>query len=192
MNPSTPALRVLVVIASIREDRIGHHLADWVSSHLGADARFAVDVIDLAETRLPDDRLLEPGGADVEVEPSDRVDAADAFVFVTPEYNRSIPASLKRFLDWHYAEWARKAAMIVPYGAAGGIVAAEHLRSIMGELSVVSVRTTPSVAAPWEHLGEDGWEAPEVRATQLGRASSELAWWASATRAQREADERAA
>jgi NAD(P)H-dependent FMN reductase len=65
----------------------------------------------------------------------------DAFVFVTPEYNHSVAAALKNALDFVYAEWADKAAGFVSYGVAGGIRAVEHLRLIMAELQVATVRT---------------------------------------------------
>jgi NAD(P)H-dependent FMN reductase len=54
-------------------------------------------------------------------------------VFVTPEYNRSIPAALKNAIDYLYAEWHNKAAGFVSYGLHGGIRAVEQLRQTMGE-----------------------------------------------------------
>ena len=66
----------------------------------------------------------------------------DAFVFVTPEYNRSIPGALKNAIDFLYYEWNDKAAGFVSYGVdAGGARAVEHLRVVMGELRVADVRT---------------------------------------------------
>ncbi|KAJ5547581.1 hypothetical protein N7513_004815 [Penicillium frequentans] len=52
----------------------------------------------------------------------------DAFIFVTPQYNWSIPASLKNALDYLFFEWRGKPAAIVSYGSRGGGKAAEHLR----------------------------------------------------------------
>ncbi|KAI0012732.1 flavoprotein-like protein [Xylariaceae sp. FL0662B] len=69
----------------------------------------------------------------------------DAFVFVTPQYNWSVPASLKNALDLLYHEWAGKPAAIVTYGSRGGPKAAGHLRQIMAGLHMGPV-AEPAVA----------------------------------------------
>jgi NAD(P)H-dependent FMN reductase len=61
-------------------------------------------------------------------------------VFVTPEYNHSTSGALKNAIDFVYREWNNKAAGFVSYGAAGGVRAVEHLRLIMAELMVATVR----------------------------------------------------
>jgi len=64
----------------------------------------------------------------------------DAYVFVTPEYNHSTSGALKNALDYLYHEWNNKAAGFVSYGGAGGVRAVEHLRLILAELMVATVR----------------------------------------------------
>ena len=64
----------------------------------------------------------------------------DGVLFVTPEYNRSIPGALKNAIDYLYREWNNKAAGFVSYGSAGGARAVEQLRLVMGELLVADVR----------------------------------------------------
>jgi NAD(P)H-dependent FMN reductase len=64
----------------------------------------------------------------------------DAFVFVTPEYNHSIPGVLKNAIDYLYAEWNNKAAAFVSYGSSGGVRAVEHLRAVCTELQMAHVR----------------------------------------------------
>ena len=108
----------------------------------------------------PDDGGLRPGGS----APSPvaaRIDAADAFVFVTPEYNHSYPAGLKRLIDWHYREWMFKPATVVSYGVHGGILAAEHLRGIFAELQVVTTRRFVHLSRPWDHLTPAGFTPPD-------------------------------
>jgi NAD(P)H-dependent FMN reductase len=61
-------------------------------------------------------------------------------VFVSPEYNHSIPAALKNAIDYLLAEWGDKSAGFVSFGSAGGARAVEHLRGIMGEVKVADVR----------------------------------------------------
>jgi len=69
-----------------------------------------------------------------------KVAGFDGFVFVTPEYNHSTSAALKNALDFLYAEWNDKAAGFVGYGSEGGTRAVEHLRQIVAELRMASVR----------------------------------------------------
>lgn len=179
-NSTETPLLLTVISASVRDDRIGRAIADWAATRAratGAD----VALVDLAEVRLPDDRLLQPGGS----EPTSiaaQVDTSDGFVFVTPEHNHSFPASLKRAVDWHYGEWMFKAATVVSYGAHGGRLATEHLRGVLAELHVATTRSTVGLPAPWDDVHPAGYDAPAAAAASLDRALAELAWWASALR----------
>ncbi|KAJ5994372.1 hypothetical protein N7451_010096 [Penicillium sp. IBT 35674x] len=75
----------------------------------------------------------------------------DAFIFVTPQYNWSIPASLKNALDYLFFEWKGKPAAIVSYGSRGGGKAAEHLRGVLSGLKMRVVGT--SVGLPVKFTG---------------------------------------
>ncbi|MFD5553720.1 NADPH-dependent FMN reductase [Streptomyces sp. NPDC127068] len=70
---------------------------------------------------------------------SDTIAGFDGFVFVTPEYNASVPGPLKNAIDYLHAEWAHKAAGFVGHGAHGATRAVEHLRGILAELRVATV-----------------------------------------------------
>ena len=69
-----------------------------------------------------------------------KIGSFDGYVFVTPEYNHGISGALKNAIDFLYAEWNNKAAGFVGYGSAGGARAVEHLRLVMAELQVATVR----------------------------------------------------
>ena len=66
--------------------------------------------------------------------------AFDAYVFVTPEYNHGTSAALKNAIDYLFGEWNNKAAGFVSYGSVGGVRAVEHLRLILVEVMVATVR----------------------------------------------------
>ncbi|HWF79805.1 MAG TPA: NAD(P)H-dependent oxidoreductase [Streptosporangiaceae bacterium] len=68
-----------------------------------------------------------------------KIGSFDGFVFVTAEYNHSVPAALKNAIDFVYQEWNNKAAGFVSYGAAGGVRAVEHLRLALAEVQVADV-----------------------------------------------------
>lgn len=110
-----------------------------------AAGRAQAHVLDLADYNLP--LLDEPVPAIMgdyrkahTKEWARAVSQCDGFIFVTPEYNHSIPAALKNALDFLYAEWTNKAAGFVGYGGSGGIRAVEQLRLILSELCVATVR----------------------------------------------------
>ena len=69
-----------------------------------------------------------------------KIASFDGYVFVTPEYNHGISGRLKNAIDFLYAEWNNKAAGFVGYGSAGGARAVEHLRLVMAEVQVATVR----------------------------------------------------
>ena len=178
-----PPLRIAVIAASVRKERLSRMLADWAVGRapgIAAD----VDLIDLAECDLPSDELLQPGGGP-RSSIADRIEGADAFVVVTPEYNHSYPASLKRVIDWHYREWMFKAATVLPYGVQGGLLAAEHLRGVFAELHVVTTRRVVGLRAPWDDVAADGFTPAPAVGTAFDEALSELRWWADVLRTAR-------
>lgn len=138
-------LKIGVIVGSTRPNRVGEVVGKWVMEVAGRrdDAEFSL--IDLAEVGLPflDEAappIIGQYGLPHTKDWAARVAALDAFVFVTPEYNHSVPAGLKNALDFLYAEWNNKAAGFVSYGAAGGVRAVEHLRLSLAELQVATVR----------------------------------------------------
>ena len=114
-------LNLLVVVASTRPGRIGLPVSQWFVEATKAHGGFQVTVADLAEEKLP--LLDEPHHPrlrnylhDHTKRWSEKVDAADAIVFVIPEYNYGISASLKNALDYLHHEWNYKPASVVSYG----------------------------------------------------------------------------
>ncbi|GAA4188562.1 NAD(P)H-dependent oxidoreductase [Streptosporangium oxazolinicum] len=181
-------LNLAVIIGSVREGRFGPVVANWFTERARRDSRFTVDLIDLADTPLPLELpslppALEPNMARP-AEMADltrRIEAADAIVVVTPEYNRSFPASLKAVIDWHYTEWETKAIGFVGYsGASGGLLAVEQLRQVFGELYAHTVRNYVSFPRYYELFAPDGAlkdpEGPDGAAKAM---LDELLWWGS-------------
>lgn len=85
------------------------------------------------------------------------IDEADGFVFVTPEYNRSIPASLKNAIDYLAAEWKEKQAAIISYGYIdGGKSAARHLQDIFDWLKIRNVGEEMNVLLNQDTFSETG------------------------------------
>ena len=139
--------KIAIVLGSTRPGRLGPEVADWVTrlakEREGADYQLLdVDEFDL-------DLLAEPtvpGAADRDYDNektrrwSRAVDEFDGFVFVTPEYNHSVPAALKNAFDVLYPEWSDKPVAFVGYGADGAVRAVEHWRTIVANARMVAVR----------------------------------------------------
>jgi NAD(P)H-dependent FMN reductase len=140
-------LKIAIVVGSTRPGRKADGVARWVLEQAAGRDAADYEIVDLADFPMPlFDEELPPSfgryaGAHT-IEWAQKVADYDGFVFVTPEYNHSIPAVLKNALDYVYAEWNNKAAAFVGYGSAGGTRAIEHLRGIASELQMAHVRQT--------------------------------------------------
>ncbi|RKN49126.1 NADPH-dependent FMN reductase [Micromonospora endolithica] len=165
-----------VITASVRADRIGPTVARWFLRHLDRHTDAVVDHVDLAELNLPDDLA---GGGDAE-RFTKRVEQADAFVVVTPEYNHGYPGPLKTAVDTPYEQWRAKPLGFVSYGgASGGLRAVEQLRNVFAELHVPTMRTSvliPNVHDAFDDDGELRDPAPVEAA--LAEMVRQLNWWA--------------
>ncbi|OUC97056.1 NADPH-dependent FMN reductase [Streptosporangium minutum] len=182
---ATP-LRVAVIIASTRSGRFGPTVAGWFAGRAARRSDLEIEMVDLAETDLPE-RLVDEG----EPRPpqvvalSGRLAAADAFAVITPEYNRSFPAPLKTAIDWYYEEWQAKPVTFVAYGRdSGGLYAIDQLRQIFTELHAAVLSDVITLPRYWELFAADGgW--PKASAdcnTALPAVLDRLAWWARALR----------
>ncbi|MEM0129083.1 MAG: NAD(P)H-dependent oxidoreductase [Thermoplasmata archaeon] len=155
-TPTEPPLRIGIVLGSTRPGRNAEAVGRWVLHHAQSRADGSeYRLIDIADYHLP---LLDepiPPAMGRYSRPhtkawAEAIAACDAFVFVTPEYQHSTSASLKNAIDYLYAEWVDKAAGFVSYGSAGGVRAVEHLRQILAEVQVATVR-----AQVWFSLTDD-------------------------------------
>ncbi|MFF1694204.1 NADPH-dependent FMN reductase [Streptomyces sp. NPDC058257] len=184
---STP-LRVAVIVASTREGRFAPVVTRWLTAHLDQRDDMTTDVVDLTETPLPTvfpafGQPPAPGTEEALALVSPRLAAADAFLFVTPEYNHSFPASLKNAVDWHNTEWHGKPIGFVSYGGlSGGLRAVEQLRLVMAELNATTIRNTVSFHNAFGRFGEDGSVDDPAVDTAAKSLLDQLAWWAHALR----------
>lgn len=141
-------IRIAIVTGSTRPGRKAATVAQWVLDHAAerGDAN-TFEVVDIAEFHLPllDEPRPAAMGPPYRHSHTQRwaevIASFDAFVFVTPEYNHSIPGALKNAIDFLYVEWIDKVAGFVSYGLNGGTRAVEHLRQVMAEVHVADVRS---------------------------------------------------
>lgn len=132
---------VAVIVGSLRRDSINLRLAKALAK-LG-ESTLALRIVDLAEVPLYNDDLW-PDATEGVLRLKREVEAADAVLFVTPEYNRSVPAVTKNAIDWGTRppgknSWAGKPGAVVGTspGAVGTAVAQAHLRSVLVSCGMV-------------------------------------------------------
>jgi NAD(P)H-dependent FMN reductase len=188
--------RLMIVVGSTRPVRVGRPVADWIAEAAREHGRFEVDLADLKEIDLPLlDEPKHPRLREYEHEHtkrwSARVEAADAFVFVTPEYNFSMPAPLKNALDFVSQEWAYRPAGMCSYGGvSAGLRASAQAKQVLQALSVPVVN--PSISIPFvrQFLSEDETriEPNDVMRDAVPAMLDELARWEQALRPLRTRD----
>jgi NAD(P)H-dependent FMN reductase len=156
-----------VVTASTRPGRVGRAFADWFIAVAAEHGGFDVVDVDLAVLALP--FLDEPHhpklGRYVHEHTrqwSATVARADAFVFVTPEYNYGYNAVLKNALDFLHAEWADKAVGFVGYGGIGaGTRAIQQLKQVVTTLRMVPVFESVNIPFAAQALDSGGSVRPD-------------------------------
>lgn len=142
-----------IIIASTRPGRKGPALANWIFETAKKHTEFSAELLDLAIINLPFlDEPEHPRFRKYTKEHtkkwSETIDAADAFIFVTPEYNYGYPATLKNALDFLYNEWTYKPVAFISYGGiAGGTRSVQALKQVVTAMKMVPV--TEAVNVPF-------------------------------------------
>ena len=136
------AKKIKLIIGSTRENRMADDVAAWVIEQAKLNNDIELEVIDLKKQALPFFNapippLYAPDTSEAGKAWAEVIGSADGYIFLTPEYNRSVPASLKNALDYLVAEWKEKPAAIISYGwIDGGQNATKHLKDILAWLKV--------------------------------------------------------
>ena len=134
--------KVQIIVGSTRPGAIGPSIGKWfydLSKKVETNLDF--ELINLADWNLPMyDEPVPPRAGNYQHQHtkdwSRKVSEADAYIFVTPEYNNGYPASLKNAIDYLYNEWTGKPAAILSYGFRYGKTAAVQLRQVLEKIGM--------------------------------------------------------
>ncbi|MGY6549488.1 MAG: NADPH-dependent FMN reductase [Roseinatronobacter sp.] len=191
--------RIAVILGTTRDSRFGETPANWIVERAKARGAWQVELVDLKSFNLPLFNEMASNAWMPSEDPAAKAWQAkiaefDGYIFVTPEYNRSITGALKNALDQAYVEWNRKAFGIVSYGSVGGTRAAEHLRTIGIELQMASTRSAVHIGGgdffAVHPLGGQNKPLSDIEGSIGASADAmldELDWWTRATMAARAA-----
>jgi NAD(P)H-dependent FMN reductase len=185
--------RILVFYGSYRSDRMGIRLADYLLTKL--QQRGEEPLIDAKVVGLPMlDRMYKEyakGGAPPAMEAlAEKIRQAEAFVFVTGEYNWGIQPGLKNLTDHFLEEWFWRPAAIASYSAGrlSGARSNSAWHSTLSEMGMVVISSTLTVGPISQALdvnGEPIGEAGRLLEQAFPRFADDLTWWAEAAASQR-------
>ena len=186
--------RILVFYGSYRSDRMGIRLADYLVAGLSARGAEA-ELVDARAVGLPMlDRMYKEypqGTAPAPMEAlAQKIRGADAFVFVTGEYNWGPQPGLKNLTDHFLEEWFWRPAAIASYSAGrfSGVRSGTAWHSILSEMGMVVISSTLAAGTLSQTLDESGkptGSAGQSLERSFGRFADDLAWWTEAARTQR-------
>jgi NAD(P)H-dependent FMN reductase len=186
--------KILVFYGSYRADRMGVRLADYVVAGLRARGALT-ELVDAKAVDLPMlDRMYKEyptGTAPAAMEAlAEKIRGADAFVFVTGEYNWGPQPGLKNLTDHFLEEWFWRPAAIASYSAGrfSGVRSGTLWHSILSEMGMVVISSTLAVGPISQTLdaaGQPTGGAGDALQKAFPRFADDLAWWTEAARAQR-------
>lgn len=134
------SLQVAVLVGSLRKDSINRQLANAVIKLAPSELTFRqLEIGDLPLYNQDDDKQQHPNVQRLKRE----ISSVDGLLFVTPEYNRSIPGVLKNAIDHASRPYGQSAFTGKPagvigasIGAPGAAMAQQHLRNVLAYLDV--------------------------------------------------------
>ncbi|MDO3644118.1 NADPH-dependent FMN reductase [Mucilaginibacter sp. L3T2-6] len=154
--------KLKIISSTVRPGRKGPIVAQWIAGIAGASGNFEVEILDLGEINLPlMNEAVHPIMKQYEHEHTKRwsakIEEADAFIFVTAEYDYSYPASLKNALEYLVHEWAYKAAGIVSYsaGAFAGVRGVMSLKSDLLSLKTIGLGEMVNIPLVHQFINEE-------------------------------------
>ncbi|HUC88376.1 MAG TPA: NAD(P)H-dependent oxidoreductase [Candidatus Binatia bacterium] len=169
-------MKLQIIVGSTRPGRVSDRVAKWVALEAKNLPDTTVEVVDLADYNMPflDEPISPQFNPERKPNPAakkwlDKTSEADAFVLVTPEYNRSYSAVLKNALDYLDFQFAKKPVALAAHGTTGGAQAVAHLRGVLPGLYAVTVPTaTFLVGRAGEAIDEAGNLNEEAKANPYG------------------------
>jgi NAD(P)H-dependent FMN reductase len=186
-------MKLQIMVVSTREERKGSAVAAWFLERARAHGKFDIELVDLAEVDLPlFDEPKHPRLRDYVHEHTKAwsaiVDRADAYIFVTPEYDFGAPASLINALQYLVTEWAYKPVGFVSYGGvSAGTRGVQMTKSIVTSLKMMPMFEAVAIPFFTQYIKADTgvFDPGEVQAKAAIVMLDELLKWATALKPMR-------
>ena len=186
--------KLKIISSTVRPSRKGPLVAHWITELARQHCRFEVELLDLGEINLPlMNEAVHPIMKQYEHEHSQqwsaKINEADAFIFVTAEYDYGYPASLKNALEYLVHEWAYKPSGIVSYSAGpyAGVRAVISLKADLINFRNVALFEGVNIPLIDQLINEDGVFIPTEQLTGLAtQMLTQLVRWTKGMKAIKE------
>lgn len=178
-------LRIGIILGSTRQGRRSPKVGEWVLKVAEKRQGATFEIVDLADYDLP---FYGTGTGHEQAITAwkKKLSQLDGFIFIVQEYNHSITAVLKNALDSAREEWKDKVAGIISYGSTGGARAAEHLRGILAELAVATVRNHPTFSIFTDFTEENEFKPADYHLEYVQSMLDQVLSWGRALKLVRE------
>ena len=181
-----------IIIGSTRPGRIGPSIARWFSDYTAEHGKFEPVLVDLAEFNLPifdePEHPMKQNYRHAHTKAwAASVSAADAFVFVTPEYNYAPPPALVNAFNYLSREWNYTPVGFVSYGGiSGGLRSVQVAKQIVTTLKMMPIPEGVPMPMVFQNLDETGnLNAPDIYKTSAATMLDELFRWTEALKSLR-------
>jgi len=161
--------KLKIISSTVRPGRKGPIIGKWITGTAKAHG-FEAEFLDLGEVNLPlMNEAVHPIMRQYEHEHtkqwSAKIEEADAFIFVTAEYDYSYPASLKNALEYLVHEWAYKPVGMVSYstGPFAGVRAVMSLKSDLLSLKAISLGEMVNIPSMHQYINDENQFVPDER-----------------------------
>jgi NAD(P)H-dependent FMN reductase len=152
-------MKVLIINGSNRPGQITRQMSKWIERVAKSKGSVDVELVDLADYPLPFlDEPISPR-FNPQRQPNEqakkwmaKMASGDAYIFVTPEYNHSVPGALKNAIDYLTWELLKKPATVASHGTVGGARATMHLKEILSESKAAIIPTQLALAGMSERI----------------------------------------
>ncbi|MDB5184845.1 MAG: NADPH-dependent reductase [Candidatus Saccharibacteria bacterium] len=193
-------MKVQIIVGATRQGRVSDRLAPWIIKQAKETLPSAeFEVVDMVDYPLPffDEAISPQYNPDRQPTPEvakflSKIAEGDAYIVVTPEYNRTYPAVLKNAFDTLDFQMKQKPVALVAHGSTGGAQSVAHFRSLIPAVQAISTPHAVYFAAqPGTAIDDEGNLAPELAAnpygpqTALQQLLADLNWYAEALSAAR-------
>jgi len=181
--------KIVVIVGSVRSERQGIKVANWVVKKL-KEKNHEVHLVDPAQLQLP---ILDKMYKEMK-NPSEKlqklhtiIKEADGYIPITPEYNHSVSSAMKNTLDYFLEEYFFKPSGIISYsvGSFGGILAGNHLRQILAEMGCLAIPSQLTISKVQDVFDENGELIDSNYERRLERFFNEFDWYVIALSEQR-------
>ncbi|SFD79056.1 NAD(P)H-dependent FMN reductase [Paenibacillus catalpae] len=171
-------LNIGIILGSTRQGRLSPQVGEWVKKVADGRNDANYEIVDIVDYKLP--FFGEADATEQAKAWNEKLFALDGFVFIAQEYNHSITGALKNAIDYAREAWNNKAAGIVSYGSVGGARAAEHLRGILGEVSVADVRVQVALSLFTDFENMSVFKPADLHLTNLNAMLDQVIAWSGA------------